>query len=656
MKFLLLFSSFIFSTIAVSQSFDEIRSFNTCNHSDFFIKQLSGFNNYNQTPLLNDYDVTFYFLDVNVENNSTYISGKVRIDAYSLASPLDTFAVELISDLTVDSIIFNNHLYSFLHINDGIFVPLDSTVDSNSLFTATIYYHGQPPSGGFFTGISTGYSEDYDKHSTWTLSEPFNARQWWPTKQVLDDKADSSWVFITTDSTNKAGSQGLLTNTVALNNGKVRYEWKSRYPIEYYLISVSVADYQEYNIYAKPSELAGDSILIQNYIYDSPGCLGSNREAIDRTATFLELFSELYSLYPFYKEKYGHCMSQIGGGMEHQTMSTIGEFGFGIVAHELGHMWFGDNVTCATWSDIWINEGFATYSDYLAHEFVAGGEWPEIWMDEVHDYVMSDSGGSIYIPPEEINPENVWRIFDGRLSYYKGACIIHMIRFELQNDDLFWKVLHNFQKEFAGSVATGLDFMEVLNKTSQSDFSYFFDQWYFGEGYPIYNITFDQDSTFFTMNVHQSTSTDITKLFKMLMEYKLVFNDNTDTSVFLYQNSNHDTFFIPLKKDVSTLVVDPDNWVLNEAGNISGIPEEPQSSFDVKISPNPARSKINIHLNNSGIGSFKILIISSSGKVISRYNCSEKYTGIDISYLKNGIYYLLIKAGKFSASEKFIKI
>ena len=149
---------------------------------------------------------------------------------------------------------------------------------------------------------------------------------------------------------------------------KLRYEWKSNYPIAYYLISFAVSEYQEYNIYAHPAGMGGDSLLIQNFIYDAPGCLDYYKAGIDETVGMVELFSDLYSLYPFHQEKYGHCLTAIGGGMEHQTMSTMGNFNFGLVAHELGHMWFGDNVTCATWSDIWINEGFATYTDYLARE------------------------------------------------------------------------------------------------------------------------------------------------------------------------------------------------------------------------------------------------------------------------------------------------
>ncbi|MEZ5198242.1 MAG: hypothetical protein R2764_18190 [Bacteroidales bacterium] len=157
---------------------------------------------------------------------------------------------------------------------------------------------------------------------------------------MLTDKADSVRIHITTSSENKAGSIGILQAAVPLPNNKVRYEWKSNYPIAYYLISFAVAEYQDYSIYSKPDYLLGDSILIQNYIYDSPECLNYYKTGIDKSSLFLKLFSDLFAAYPFNKEKYGHCLAGLSGGMEHQTMTTIGRFDFSLVAHELGHMWF----------------------------------------------------------------------------------------------------------------------------------------------------------------------------------------------------------------------------------------------------------------------------------------------------------------------------
>jgi len=351
-------------------------------------------------PLLEEYDVSFYFLNLNVESNTTYLSGNVTIQAKSTVAELNTFAFELVQAMTIDSVRVNGIKLAFQHANDLATVPLSIPIQQGNLFSVKIYYHGTPPAGEDNSGVFTAFSSTYQKNVTWTFSEPYAAKEWWPTKQDLTDKADSVWVFLTTSPENRAGSEGLLKGITAMPNGKFRYEWKSRYPVDYYLISFAVADYQDYRLYAYPA--GTDSILIQNYIYDTPACLSDNKAAIDGTAATLELFSDLFGTYPFAEEKYGHCLTQLGGGMEHQTMTTLGSFNFELIAHELGHMWFGDKVTCATWSDIWINEGFATYTDYLAHHFLTTPFYDSVWLKTVNDKVKAEPGGTVYVPEDQI--------------------------------------------------------------------------------------------------------------------------------------------------------------------------------------------------------------------------------------------------------------
>ncbi len=564
MKNLFLITMLSFLSIALMAQHQHIGELN-CSKALFAKEYYKNYSEIEQTHLLFNYDIKFYFLDLYVENNSIDISGKVTYNAQVVVEQTDTFAFELVNELNIDSVLINDINQYFIHTNNEVFVPLPNTLGINENFTAQIFYHGTPPTGGFFTGISTAYDSTWNKHVTWTLSEPFNARQWWPVKQVLSDKADSVWVYITTSDINKVGSQGLLTNISSMPDNKVRYEWKSKYPIEYYLISFAVAEYQDYSIYAHPAAMMGDSLLIQNYMYDSPGCLENNKIDIDRCVQYIELFSNFYSLYPFSEEKYGHCYTAMGGGMEHQTMTSMGYFGFGIVAHELGHMWFGDNVTCATWSDIWINEGFATYTDFLAHEYIAAPQFRQIWLNNAHNYVLTEPYGSVYVPPEEITYDNVERIFDGRLSYFKGSLIIHMIRYELQNDDIFFEVLQNFQQEFSDSTATGLDFMHVLNETSGMDFTDFFNQWYFGEGYPIYNITWVQENdNLQIISLQTSSMPQVTPFFKMHMPYKIFFNDGTDTTLKLLQEFNDMEYNLPFEITIDSIQLDPELWVLKE--------------------------------------------------------------------------------------------
>jgi len=484
---------------------------------------------------------------------STFVSGNVTIGATTLIDKLDTFAIELIPELAIDSAFLNGHKVNKpARAADNVLFPITLIKKKGTHFTVKIYYHGVSPSGGFFSGITTAYNVTWKKEATWTLSEPFAAKTWFPVKEDLKDKADSAWIFLTVSSKYMAGSEGVLTNITNLPNGKRRYEWKTRYPIDYYLLSYAVADYRDFSFYAHPTNPAGDSVLVQNYIYNSDAYLNQHRKQIKETAKLIDLYVKLFGPYPFRKEKYGQSLTELGGGMEHQTMTTLGGFGFDLVAHELGHMWFGDNVTCADWSDIWVNEGFATYADYLANEYIKGDSIASIFISRAQNNAMSLPGGSVYIPPNEIYMGNEWRIFNGRLSYDKGASILHMLRHEINNDTIFFRILKTYQTKFAGGVATGDDFNTIVNNITGKNYTWFFKQWYYGEGYPVYSIEWYDSANVLHLTSIQTTSTANPGFFKMWMDYKIEFKDGRDTLVRLQQTGF--TLFEWKRKDIYTFV------------------------------------------------------------------------------------------------------
>ncbi|MCK4751346.1 MAG: hypothetical protein KAT15_30015, partial [Bacteroidales bacterium] len=304
------------------------------------------------------YDVRHYGISLEVNDTSTFISGYTDVMAKALEQIVE-LVFELNIGLEVDSIFLGeDEIVSYTHSKDLIKFMPDIPVGKGSLFRTRVYYHGISGQNSFLPGISNRTDGQWGSRVTYTLSEPFRALDWFVCKQVLTDKADSADIFITVTNNLKAGSNGILAGIEELPGNKIRYHWRSRYPIAYYLLSLSVSEYMDYSFYAKPAFLT-DSILVQNYIYDVPGYLEQNKENIDATADMIELYSGLFTPYPFRAEKYGHCLAPVGGGMEHQTMTTLSSFRFNLVAHELTHQWFGDNVTCASWQDIWINEGFA---------------------------------------------------------------------------------------------------------------------------------------------------------------------------------------------------------------------------------------------------------------------------------------------------------
>ncbi len=428
------------------------------------------------------YDVHFYSLDLNMTNTSTDLSGTVEIHG-TAREDLDSVWFELFQTYTISDLSLNGSAVNYNRNLSAIKVPVN--ILANESFVISVTYNGTPPDaatnplGG--SGMTNAFSPSWGNQVTYSLSEPFSAFEWFPCKQSLTDKADSVYVNVTVPSTCKAGSNGLLVQELDLGNGTTKFMWKHLFPIDYYLISVAVAEYIDYTVYANPVG-AANPIPIQNFIYNNPATLTNFQTDIDETVNFLEYFSEIYGLYPFETEKYGHCMAPLSGGMEHQTMTTQGFFEKTITAHELAHQWFGDKVTCGSWADIWVNEGFAAYSEYLMLEHMYPGQEVQD-MSTRHNNVMSVAGGSIWV----LDSLNANTIFDSRLSYNKGAAFLHTLRYLLNDDTQFFQSLRNYQANHAFDTGLGVDVEQEMETISGLDLAPAFEQWYFGEGYPTYS-------------------------------------------------------------------------------------------------------------------------------------------------------------------------
>jgi len=294
---------------------------------------------------LSAYDVKYYHLTLEVSNTDTHIEGIAEV-VVEATREVDTLVLELQDGLEVsaiESVTAGNNL-DYEHLNHAIYIKLERSYQQGELLRVRISYGGDAGNDrGFFAGINSKRGSDYGFDVTYTLSEPHNARDWFPVKQVLEDKIDSVTFSLVCDKELLAGSNGLLVDVREEGSDHI-LTWKTSYPMAYYLISFAVADYMDYSFYA-PLSNENDSILVQNYLYDTEEVLTDWKEEIDETGSMITLFSQLLVDYPFSAEKYGHAMAPLGGGMEHQTMTTIQNFRFSLVAHELAHQWFGDYIT-----------------------------------------------------------------------------------------------------------------------------------------------------------------------------------------------------------------------------------------------------------------------------------------------------------------------
>lgn len=528
----------------------------------------------NFSDLQHMYDIKFYFIDLEINNSNTYIKGKTSIIVESEVMALDTLVFELDSAMHVDSVFVNNHPCEFLSENNLLKIIIPYPLNVTNQLKSEIYYNGFGGTEGFYSGIITKTDYYYNKSVSYSMSEPFQSMMWFPCKQDLNDKADSAWIFLTVDKNLKAGANGLLKKVV-VNDSTVRYEWKTKYPTAYYLLSFSVSDYYDYSFYV---DLPGikNPLPVHNYVYNDPFILEKEKESIDKTGDLLLLYSELLGNYPFNEEKYGHCMAPMGGGMEHQTMTTLSTFKFELLAHELAHQWFGNYVTCKTWSDIWINEGFASYLEYLAIEKLKSPEEARNWMIKAQSGAKNHAEGSVFIPSDQLN--NINRIFNGDLSYKKGAAIIHMLRYEINDDNLFFQILKEFLDEFAFKTADGKDFLNTLNRLTKNDFSWFFDQWYYGKGYPIFFTSWEQKDDRLIISTKQETSSDDTPFFKTHMDFNIIFHDGDSQTLRTLIDTDNHKFDIKISRPVLKIIPDPDNHILKSSFNQDEFTDE--SLFD----------------------------------------------------------------------------
>lgn len=603
------------------------------------------------------YNVHFYELNLNISNTSTYISGSGSIHAKTVVAT-DSILFELYKTFTIDSILLNNVNTPFKQYQSVVKVP--ANLSANNDFKLTVYYKGNPPTaatnplGG--AGLSQGSPNGMPNVKvTWTLSEPFSAYEWFPVKQVLNDKADSCAINLTVANGLKAGANGVLDSVTNNGNGTSTYHWFHRYPISYYLISVAVSDYIEYNTYAftgTPNE-----ILIQNYVYNDNNFFQSRKADIDETGAFIELFSDLYGMYPFANEKYGHCNAPISGGMEHQTMTTQGDFDQMLTSHELAHQWWGDYVTCASWADIWLNEGFASYSEYLMYEHLYPNQAASD-MSGRHTNIMSQPGGSVYVT-DSINDAS---IFSNRLTYNKGAAIIHTLRYIINNDSVFFLALNTYLDTYKNKTATGLDMKNILETVSGLDLSDFFDQWYFGEGFPTYFIKWNKVGNDLHLNIKQTASTSTTPFFTNPLSLKISrLNGLSDTIIRIENITSADVNQVITNfTNINNIVkMDPDNWVINKVGGIqkdasftvSTMNNSPIS--ELKIYPIPASDVVTIAGKEKE--NYLLEIVDLRGVLVDSYAFQGKIS-VPVHKYPNGSYLLRItNSENHAVNHRFVK-
>ncbi len=594
------------------------------------------------------FDVTYYGLNLTVITSPQHLKGIVTIEGICREPVSTILTFDLMNSLHVDSVKVDGILYTFVQQPASLDVNLDVIYPADMKLKIEIYYQGLPVGTGFGSFMFGMHS---DVPWVWSLSEPYGARDWFPCKDHPSDKADSADITVTCDSSFKVGSNGKLFAVINNGDGTKTHYWQERYPIASYLISIAITNYQQFSNWFHYSPT--DSMEILNYVI--PERLSSALSELPKTIDMLKIFSDLFGLYPFIKEKYGHADFGRGGAMEHQTMTSTTTYEENTIAHELAHQWFGDMITCRTWSDLWLNEGFAQYATALYLEKKYGER--EYW-----NYMRNQLSnarlavGSVYVKDTAV----VRNLFDGRLVYSKGASVLHMLRHVL-GDTVFFNSMYEYANHTSLKYGTAetKDFRSVCEYVSGKDLGYFFDEWIYGENFPHYSLGWHVDNAqsqnTIAVTIKQTMNTTNLAFFTMPIDLKLI-GEGWDTTVTVFNNSTEQIFYVPVSHTVTEVQLDPGEWILRN------ILEEIYSDFSLSQNyPNPFKVSTRIDYHVPSRTRVKLVVYNVLGQKVVTL-CDEvktmgNYTAVwNAGGFPSGVYFYRMQTSNKQVTGKMVLI
>lgn len=576
-------------------------------------------------------DIYQYDLYFDINPGDSGFSG-TSISYFTALEDTSQVTLDANSTMTINEVKYNgNVLTTYTHSSDELTINLPSELTEGAQGSIEVSYTAMYSNS---KGIS---KETHNGESiVSTLSESFDASGWWIGKDNLNDKAERANIYITHPSDLKAGSNGTLQSVTDLGNGNVQTYWKHDYPITAYLISLCVTNYVEYSTTAN---VGGQSVPVISYIYPEYDT-SSTHAQLDAVPSYIEYISELVGDYPYKDEKYGHCQWEWGGGMEHATMSSQDDFETYLNIHELAHQWFGDKITCATWSDIWLNEGFATYFEGVVQTHLYGDDYFSSWREGRVNYITLLPGGSVYIPEDESMDEN--RIFNHRLSYYKGAMVLNMLRFRL-GDEVFFNTLKNYLEDpnLAYSFANTENLKNHFETESGEDLDEFFADWVYGEGYPIFSVDFSSGETQGTLTVSQTSSHSSVDLFETHFSVEFTgTNGATETRTFFMNQAQQSFSITGLPFTVASYQFNPKyNIICNVENQTMGVEDVVINNKTWDIYPNPAQSLMAV-VSNELID--KIEVYNLVGAKLMSKQINNRETNLFVGELEPGVY--IVKA------------
>jgi aminopeptidase N len=561
------------------------------------------------------FDVLHYELDIAFRETQMAVEGIVRVRLKSLAAGLS--AVHLDAD---DNCLFISHVSEvggsalvWSQSGNLVTVSLSPALAVGEEIEIEIQYYGYPTlavnDGLFFT--SYGGSPVF-----YSLSEPWSARTWWPCKDYPDDKATFEIYFSVPAGMFAASNGTYLGYTDELRWGEDyrRYHWVESHPMPTYLASIAASDYVRLDdqfVYAP-----GETMQVTHYVY--PTKIAQAEVDFDIAVPALEFYSSIYGLYPFVDEKYGIAMCNIGGGMEHQTLTSYGAslvtgthtYDW-VYVHELAHQWFGDLITCKDWTHIWLNEGFASYSEALWFEHLEGPVRLRTYMDSEDTPYYWD--GPILRDPDETEP---WYYFNS-VVYNKASWVLHMLRHIMGDDEFFATILdYATDPRFMYSYADTDDFVGVCEAHYGESLDWFFDPWLTRED----RLQYEWNWHAYTLNGQEILTIAVDQVQTLPYTMPVDFRITTvagviDTS--LWVGESHEEFQLQLVDAVLEVEMDPDHWILCDQLLVpTGEETVPAATYLDQNYPNPFNPTTTVSFGLAKEGAVLLQVFDARGALV----------------------------------------
>lgn len=544
---------------------------------------------------------------------------------------------------------------SFNHEDDLLKIFLDREYLPGEVAEVGIEYSHTNVTDGAFN-VGNGF--------VFTDAEPQGARKWFPCYDRPSDKATLQ-LRAKVPSNVKLGSNGRLADSTQVND-TIWYTWISRDPIAtYIMVLTSKVNYKLDVLYHVNPAFPNDTLPIRFYYNQNE----NPDNMIAMLGPLTNFFESKFGKHPFEKNGFATVNNLFQwGGMENQTLTTLCQncWYSSVVTHEYAHQWFGDMITCATWADLWLNEGFATYIETL---WILEQEGHESYMEEnlynASYYMYQNPGWPISDPDWAINPPSNDVLFNYAVTYLKGACVLYMFH-QMVGDSLFYHSIYEYANDtvnFRYHSATITDFIDKMNETTGMDISWFFEQWIYTPNHPEYLNTYSihqqpNDQWEVKLNIKQTQSN--AGFFTMPVEIKVKFAIG-DTLISIQNDANDQNFSFFFDSRPTILQFDPNDKIIlkNSTTVVDSKYELVPKPQEIKIKGNPSEGNINLYFNTSIPCKANILVHSGTGVLIYEkqnlmFSYGETRVPLNLTHLTSGTYILTLTTDDNVLTEKLL--